>query len=127
MSKASILVVDDDVEVCRILERMLSGQQYQVKMVPSVADAVAAIEQSLFDLYVVDFNLTDGTGLDVADRIRSKGSEAPIILLSGCDPTTIVLRAAKLGIAEIIQKPFSRVAIFSALKQALGEPRVALA
>jgi DNA-binding NtrC family response regulator len=126
MSNASILVVDDDVEVCRILDRMLSGA-YQVKMVPSVADAVAAIEQSPFDLYVVDFNLADGTGLDVADRIRSKGSEAPIILLSGCDPTTLALGAAKLGIAEIIQKPFSRVAIFSALKQALGAPRVALA
>ena len=42
MSKASVLVVDDDVQVCRILHRMLSGQQYQVKMVPSVADAVAA-------------------------------------------------------------------------------------
>src|SRR6266446_6848239 len=122
MSNASILVVDDDIEVCRILDRMLSGA-YQVKMVPSVADAVAAIEQSPFDLYVVDFNLADGTGLDVADRIRSKGSEAPIILLSGCDPTTLALGAAKLGIAEIIQKPFSRVAIFSALKQALGAPR----
>ena len=106
MSKASVLVVDDDVQVCRILHRMVSGQQYQVKMVPSVADAVAAIEQSPFDLYVVDYNLTDGTGFDVADRIRSKESEAPIILFSGCDPTTIALRAAKLGIAEIIQKPF---------------------
>jgi ActR/RegA family two-component response regulator len=68
-------------------------------MVPSVVDAVAEIEQSPFDLYVVDFNLTHGIGLDVADRIRSKGSEAPIILFSGCDPTTIALRAAKLGIA----------------------------
>ena len=95
-------------------------------MVLSVADAAAAIEQSPFDLYVVDFNLADGTGLDVADRIRSKGSEAPIILLSGCDPTTLALSAAKLGIAEIIQKPFSRMAIFSAWQQALGVPRVAL-
>jgi DNA-binding NtrC family response regulator len=126
MSNARILVVDDDVEVCRIIDRMLFGQRYQVKMVPSVAAAVAEIEQEPFDLYVLDFNLADGTGLDVAGLIRSKGSEAPIILLSGCDPATIALSAAKFGIAEIIQKPFSRMAIFSAWQQALGVPRVAL-
>ncbi len=101
MSNASVLVVDNELEVCRILQLMLSDEQYQVKMSPSVADAVEAIDQNLFDIYIVDFNLADGTGLDVAERIRSKGSEAPIILLSGCDPTTIALRAAKLGITDI--------------------------
>ena len=47
MSNASVnvLVVDDDLAVCRILHRMLSDEEYQVQISQSVADAVAAIEK----------------------------------------------------------------------------------
>ena len=58
MNKASVLVVDDDVDVCRILHHMLTDEKYQVQETQSVADAMAAIDQNLFDVYVVDFNLT---------------------------------------------------------------------
>ena len=59
----------------------------------SVAEAYRAIEQKPFDAYVMDYKLPDGTGLDVAERIRSKGSDAPIILISGYDPSAVALRA----------------------------------
>jgi DNA-binding NtrC family response regulator len=119
MSVTSVLVVDDDVAVCRILNRMLSDEQYQVQISQSVADALGAIEQKLFDAYVLDYKLPDGTGLDVADRVRSKGSIAPIILISGYDPSTVALRAEKLDIFEIIEKPFSRAVICDAMKKAI--------
>jgi two-component system, NtrC family, response regulator HydG len=120
MSVANVLVVDDDVAVCRILHRMLSDEQYQVQISNSVGDAVAAIEQKLFDVYVLDYKLPDGTGLDVAERIRSKGSQAPIVLISGYDPSAVALRAEKLNIFDIIEKPFSRATICDAVKKALG-------
>jgi DNA-binding NtrC family response regulator len=114
------LVVDDDVAVCRILHRMLSDEKYQVQISQSVIDAIGAIEQKLFDVYIVDYKLKDGTGLDVAERIRSKGSEAPIILISGYDPSAVALRAEKLHISDIIEKPFSRATICNAVKKAIG-------
>jgi DNA-binding NtrC family response regulator len=120
MSVTNVLVVDDDVAVCRILNRMLSDEQYQVHISQSVADALAAIEQKLFDAYVLDYKLPDGTGLDVADRIRLKGSKAPIILISGYDPSAVALRAEKLHIFDIIEKPFSRAMICDAVKKAIG-------
>src|ERR1700722_5081359 len=108
MSHARVLVVDDEVVVCRILDRMLSIDRYRVQSSHSVTEALAAIEKNLFDLYVVDYKLCDGCGLDFVERIRSKGSEAPVILLSGYDPKEIAPRAEKLRIFEIIEKPFSR-------------------
>src|SRR5258705_4226661 len=120
MSIASVLVVDDDVAVCRILHRMLSDDQYQVQISNSVGDAVAVIEQKLFEVYVLDYKLPDGTGLDVAERIRSKGSQAPIVLISGYDPSAVALRAEKLNIFDIVEKPFSRATICAAVKKALG-------
>src|SRR6478752_3496950 len=120
MSTNSALVVDDDPAVCRILHRMLSDEHYQVRVSQSVGDAIQAIEEKPFDVYVMDYKLPDGTGLDVAERIRSKGSEAPIILISGYDPSAVALRAEKLNIFDIIEKPFSRATICDAVKKALG-------
>jgi DNA-binding response OmpR family regulator len=123
---ARILMVDDELEVCRIVERMLTNGRYQVQISQSVADAIQAIEQRPFDLYVLDFKLRDGSGLEIAERIRSKGSAAPIIFLSGRDPHSIALRALELGVVEIIEKPFSREMIFRAVQKAIGSPEEAV-
>ena len=108
MNITNVLVVDDDIAICRILQRMLSDEQYNVQTCQSVADALQAIEQKPFDAYVMDDKLADGSGLDVAERIRSKGSEAPIILISGYDASSVASRAGKFGIFAYLQKPFSR-------------------
>jgi DNA-binding NtrC family response regulator len=123
----NVLVVDDDNAICRIVHRMLSDEQYQVQTSQSVADAFQAIEQKPFDAYVLDYKLPDGSGLDVAERIRSKGSEAPIILMSGYDESAVALRAEKSRIFDFLQKPFSREMICNAVKKAIGLPKVALA
>src|SRR5580704_6541189 len=120
MSVTNALVVDDDLAVCRILHRMLSDEKYQVQISQSVTDALKAIEQKLFDVYVIDYKLPDGTGLDVAEQIRVKGSKAPIILISGYDASAVALRAEKLHISDIIEKPFSRETICNAVKKAMG-------
>ena len=120
MNITNALVVDDDIAVCRILHRMLSEEQYTVQTSQSVADALGIIEQKHFDVYVMDDKLPDGSGLDVAERIRSKGSEAPIILMSGYDANAVTLRAEKLCISDFLEKPFSRETVCNAVKKAIG-------
>jgi FixJ family two-component response regulator len=69
--------------------------------------------------------LADGSGLDVAERIRSKWGATPIILISGYDPAAVALRAEKLSIADFLEKPFSREVICEAVKKAIGPPKAA--
>jgi FixJ family two-component response regulator len=73
------------------------------------------------------YKLPDGSGLDVAEQIRSKGSEAPIILISGYDATSVGSRAEKYRIFDFLQKPFSREMLCNAVKKAIGSPKGALA
>jgi DNA-binding NtrC family response regulator len=122
MNITSVLVVDDDSAVCHMLRLMLPDGQYEVQTGQSVAEALEAIEQKPFEVYVLDYKLPDGSGLDVAERIRSKGSEAPIILISGYDRSTFALRAEKLRVFDIIEKPFSRAKICNAVNKALSSP-----
>jgi DNA-binding NtrC family response regulator len=125
MSNSDVLVVDDDVAVCRIIQRMISSEQCKVQTSQSVADALGAIEQKAFDAYVIDFKLPDGSGLDVAEGIRSKWGAAPIILMSGYDPAAVALRAEKLSISDFLEKPFSRDIICEAVKKAMGSRKAA--
>jgi DNA-binding NtrC family response regulator len=120
MNIINALVVDDDIAVCRILHQMLAEEQYTVQTSQSVADAIRIVEQKPFDVYVMDYKLPDSSGLDVAERIWSKGSEAPIILMSGYDASAVTLRAEKLCISDFIVKPFSRETIYNAMKKAIG-------
>ena len=86
-------------------------------------NAFRAIEQKPFDAYVMDDKLPDGSGLDIAEWIRSKGSEAPIILISGYDASSVASRAGKFGIFAYLQKPFSREIICNAMKKAIASTK----
>src|ERR1700693_6096897 len=108
MNITNALVVDDDIAVCRILHRMLSDEQYKVETSQSVADALGAVEQKPFDVYLMDYKLPDGSGLDVAERIRSKWGAAPIILMSGYDPSAVALRVEHVWISHFLENPLSR-------------------
>jgi two-component system, NtrC family, response regulator HydG len=119
MNISHLLVVDDDDAVCQIVERMLLGQGYEVRAANSVTSALKMIEKESFDVYVLDYKLPDGSGLDVAVRIREKRAAAPIILISGYDPGAVALRAGQLSITEFLQKPFSRIMLREAVKRAI--------
>jgi DNA-binding NtrC family response regulator len=123
MSAPRVFVLDDDLAVCRVVNRMLSLEEYEVRTSQSVEEAVTAIEEKRFDAYVLDHRLPDGSGLDVAERLRAKGSGAPIILISGYDFEEITSRAKALHVFDIIQKPFSRDALCNALKKSIESAR----
>ena len=125
MRITEVLVVDDDIKICRIIHWMLSDKRYKVQTSQSVADALRAIEQKHFDAYVIDCILRDGSGLDVAERIRSKWGATPIILISGYDPHVVALKAEKLRISEFLEKPFSRDVICEAVKKAINASNAA--
>jgi two-component system, NtrC family, response regulator HydG len=119
MNITRILVVDDDVAVWRIVHRMLSGDEYEVHTSNSVANALKLVEQESFDVYMLDYKLPDGSGLDIAGRIRTKWGSPPIILISGYNPSAVRFRAQQLHITEFIQKPFSRETLCEVVKKVI--------
>jgi FixJ family two-component response regulator len=78
----------------------------------------------------MDDKLPDASGLDVVvswSEFGRRGSEAPIILMSGYDASAVALRAEKFRIFDFLQKPFSRETICNAVKKAIGLSKGALA
>ena len=123
----NVLVVDDDKAICRIVQFMLSDEQYQVQTSQSVADAYRAIEEKPFDAYLLTTNCRTVPDSMSRSGFGRRGGEAPIILMSGYDASAIALRAEKFRIFDFLQKPFSREMICNAVKKAIGLPKGALA
>jgi two-component system response regulator HydG len=76
---ARILLVDDDVDLGRLMEHVLVSAQYEVDRTDSVTGASTHLGSRPYDLVVADARLQDGTGMDVADRARECGTRTLIV------------------------------------------------
>jgi two-component system alkaline phosphatase synthesis response regulator PhoP len=124
--RQTILVVEDEIELIRILRDYLEGAGFRVE---SATDGVAAL--SIFrhhtpDLVLLDLNLPGMDGLDVARSMR-RSSEVPIIMLTARVDETDRLIGLELGADDYIPKPFSPrevvARVRAVLRRSQGPPR----
>jgi PAS domain S-box-containing protein len=123
----SILMVDDEPEVLTVGSGILERQGYRVMGQTNGERAWRAFldHPRGFDLVVTDQAMPELTGLGLAKRIRALPSDVPIILCTGFLEPRLEGEVAQLGIAEVVQKPYSRVRLAGAAQRALAsrEPR----
>lgn len=99
-----ILVVDDEDEILDLLRAMLEDDGFRVLTASNGAAAFALIQQNPVALVVTDLMMPQGSGLDLAHRIRSDPQTAriPVILMSAAMP-----RQVSELFTHVIHKPFS--------------------
>src|SRR6266700_6032926 len=117
-SGARILVVDDEIEILRALQRSLVAHGYDVFTASTGEDALAAIPVHRPDLMVLDLGLPGMSGLEVCKRVREQ-SNLPIIVLSVKDTERDKVLALDLGADDYVSKPFG-------INEVLARIRVAL-
>lgn len=102
------LILEDDLLMAELLETILAGlySRFEARIVSSVTDAKLAWEPGHFQLVICDWNLPDGSGLDVVRYIRQQDREVPVLMISGRSDRESVLAAAHHRISGFISKPF---------------------
>ncbi|MEE9451426.1 MAG: response regulator, partial [Gammaproteobacteria bacterium] len=90
---ANILVVDDDVTICNLLDRYLTAVGYRVKTVTNGEEALELIETQSFDLVLLDILMPEVTGRDVLIKVRQhhSPSELPIIMVTGISDSKAIV------------------------------------
>jgi two-component system response regulator MprA len=107
MARATVLVVDDDGPILRMLERTLSAEGYEVTAAPGGGEALAAVERSVPDLVVLDVAMPGVDGLSVCRRLRDKGLALPILLLTARDAIEDRVAGLDAGADDYLVKPFA--------------------
>jgi two-component system, OmpR family, KDP operon response regulator KdpE len=116
--KARVLVVDDEIEIVRALQRSLTGHGYEVLVAGKGEQALEIIEQSSPDLMLLDLALPGMSGLEVTQRVR-KQSDLPIIVISVKNKERDKVLALDLGADDYISKPFGVNEVLARIRVAL--------
>ena len=122
LAGARVLVVDDDIDTCMSVSKMLRDIQMRADWTTSGKEAVVrsqeAYEQSEpFEVFIIDWLMPDMNGIETARRIRSSmKNEVPIIILSAYDYSDIEQEALDAGVTAFISKPIFKSELISVLK-----------
>ena len=107
MTSPTVLVVDDDGPILRMLERTLSAEGYDVTAAAGGGEALAAVERSVPDLVILDVAMPGVDGLAVCRRLRRKGLALPILLLTARDAVEDRVAGLDAGADDYLVKPFA--------------------
>lgn len=102
-----ILIVDDDLEIRKLLARYIKEQGFRVQLASRCAEVRERIATNQIDLIVLDVMLPDGSGLDLCRDLRSTRSNIPIILLTALKEDVDRIIGLEIGADDYLGKPFN--------------------
>ena len=103
---STILLLEDDESLIDGLEYALIKNGFSVEVARTVKEAKKRLERKEPDLFLLDVTLPDGSGLEVCEEIRKKGSIVPVIFLTAADEEVQIIRGLDTGGDDYITKPF---------------------
>lgn len=117
-----ILVVDNEVQVLNLLNKIFSDEGLVFVGSSSGVDALKILENVDVDLIITDINMPIMSGSKFAESVRNKGIDVPVLYLSSPDFSKVFNEdRKKFGVTGLILKPFKREEILGTINQALGE------
>lgn len=122
MNQKTVLVVDDEVDILRVLERGLSQEGFEVRTARSAESAIKAFPEMSPrpDLLLTDVVMPGMSGPVLAERLREIAPELKVIFMSGYDNSQVVQQYVVNQGFSLIAKPFTASALREAIDSALG-------
>ncbi|NEX17075.1 MAG: hypothetical protein C1943_10700 [Halochromatium sp.] len=131
MREVSVLLVDDEPDICWAIKALLRPPGYRLLSLNSGSEALSRLQQESFERIILDAKLQDMNGLDLAERIRLLNPNAWIVLVSAFyyrDDQAVIAALREGSIQRFVAKPFSHQALLDALDpersaaEGAGEP-----
>lgn len=101
-----ILIVDDERDIRRALEFVLSGEGYSVETASNGIEAVEKLKDGAFDLVITDIRMNGLDGFGVLEKSRKMSPATPVIMMTAFGSVESAVEAMKRGAADYIVKPF---------------------
>ncbi len=117
---ARVLIVDDEVDLCELLEITLSRMGLQTDAVGTVATAKDRLTQQTFDFCITDMRLPDGTGLDLVRYLHAHRPELPVAVITAYGNTELAVESLKAGAFDFVSKPVDLAVLRKLVQSALA-------
>ncbi|MCE7071396.1 MULTISPECIES: sigma-54 dependent transcriptional regulator [Dyadobacter] len=116
-----IVVVDDEADICFLLKRFLSKNDFIVETAQNGKDGLALIDSISPDLVMTDFRLGDITGTELLTAIKAKRPNVPVLIITGYSDIKVAVSVMKLGAYDYITKPLFPDEILVTVKKAIAD------
>lgn len=128
ISSRRIMVVDDDPAIGRLIQRYLSETQFQIDVYQTAHEAIDQIRShpSAYDVLLIDLNLSEESGLDILDQVRTDDPSVVMIVISGEATLDNAVASLRFGAYDFIAKPINRTDLSATLERALEVRRLTL-
>jgi DNA-binding NtrC family response regulator len=118
--KQSILVVEDEAKLRRLVELQLAEEDFIARSAPDAETALQMLGKDSFDLIVTDFKLPGMTGLEFLHAVRNINSNLPVIMMTAYGTVESAVDAMKAGASDYVLKPFSLAELIMVIRKELA-------
>lgn len=127
MKKANILVVDDEKNIRRSVEMILSAAGYEVLEAASGHEAEQCLDRQSIDLILLDIVMPNMDGLEFLQRLRKRAVRPTVVVISGNATLSNAVAATREGAYDFVEKPLAKEKLLIAVKNALQQQRLSTA
>jgi DNA-binding NtrC family response regulator len=124
MSKATLLIVDDEPNILTSLRRALELEDFRALTASSGAEALELCGAKGPDLVLLDVAMPELDGIEVLRRLKSSQPSLPVVMMSGHSTIETAVQATKLGANDFVEKPLSTERLLITLENALALERL---
>ena len=117
----AIYVIDDDDAVRQSLEFLLKTAGYAVTGFESAKAFLEILPELRSGCILTDVRMPEITGIDLLRRVKERGVDIPVIVITGHGDISLAVDAMKLGAVDFLEKPFDEDQLLAALKSALNQ------
>lgn len=115
-----ILIIDDEKDICILLEKFLSKQGFETKSFNNGTNSTEWLKSNHVDLVICDFKLPDYNGLEMLQKIKIINNKTQVIIITGYSDVKIAVQALKKGAYDYVTKPLYPDEILNTVKMALA-------
>jgi DNA-binding NtrC family response regulator len=119
MASQRIMLIDNEIGLCRMMEAVLKDQGYQVKSFTRPVQAVAEFSAGDYDLIISDIKMPEMDGLEVLQHVRNRDPEVPVIMVTAYATVEMSIQALRRGAYDMLTKPFEADELVYRVKNAL--------
>ena len=122
----SILVIDDDIEVCNFMETFLQQDGYDVKCIHDPLQVIKELNNQNYHLVILDLMLPNVNGLSVLEDIRKHDKDVAVVIFTGYPSVDSAVQSMKYDISGYIKKPFKVNEFRDVIKNIVEKKRLCL-
>lgn len=120
-----ILVIDDDLNTCNLLTRLLQKEGLEVTAESSPLNAIELFKKDRFDLVITDFYMPDMNGLELLEKVKEINPDVDVIVMTAFASIDNAVEAMRKGAYDYIVKPFQNDDLILSVKRVIEKRRLA--